>query len=205
MGLFNRFRSEISVFLIIISLGLFALCGYLIYRTVHLHSSFESAVAGTCQTQGTQTLVDIVSDSIGDVVMVYQSEVELLSDGGTPTGLTATCDIGVYCTMWHYSGSIFNCDNAEAFPSSVVCWTTDSQASPSCSLPGENWVGSLVGTVVSAIFAIIFLSLALIIENSKRYERPTNEVEVVGVITGQPVPIVTGSVISPTSSPVIYK
>jgi len=37
MALFRRFKSEIAVFLIVFGVGLLALCGWLIFRTVTLY------------------------------------------------------------------------------------------------------------------------------------------------------------------------
>ena len=167
-----------------------------IFSTFCRHNLLASSVSHVCKIEGVPALVDIQRDSNSDVVLVYETIVEVLADNGSLTGKKSTCDIGVYCNVWHYSGSIFNCDQEDPLPSTVQCWTGESESTPVCVQPGSNWGGSLSGTIVSGLFATFFIVLAITIDRSYRNSQRDHELQVVGVVPGQ-------STVVRVSSPVI--
>jgi hypothetical protein len=155
-------------------------------KPFYRHDQLTHAVSYSCKLEGVPALVDIQRDSNSEIVLVYETIVEILADDGSLTGRKSNCNVGVDCNVWHYAGSIFTCDQEDPLPSTVQCWTGESQATPVCVQPGSNWGGALSGAIVSGLFALLFIVLSLTIERTFRNGRSDREVEVVGIIPGQP-------------------
>lgn len=123
------------------------------------------------------------------MVLIYDSFVQVAS-----SGIEGECLIGVSCNTWHYSGSLFFCDQADPFPSTVSCWTSSENTTPVCVQPGTGWKSALTGTIVAGVFAIILFSIAYTINRNYKNSPPTPpsepEFEVVGVMNPQPVPVI---------------
>ena len=145
--------------------------------------------------------IGVERDTLGDFNLFYDTDVNILAGNGTETNMTGECLVGVRCTSYHYVQGYFSCDKAEAFPSNVSCWTNSDSATPVCDRPGSTWKNSLTGTILAAIFATLFISIALAIDKGFNNPPPpaAEEVEVVGVVTAQTIPVVR----APASSVVV--
>jgi hypothetical protein len=125
--------------------------------------------------------------------MVYDSLVSIQRANGSLTGVQGECLIGVDCLTWHFVSGRLVCDTSDPFPSTVPCWTTSEQLTPVCDQPGSNWKGALAGTIISALFAVFIIAIAVTIEKGYSNQRrvpDAGNVEVVGVITGPAIPVV---------------
>jgi hypothetical protein len=180
------------------SLVLFAFAGYLTYRAVTQKSASTNSILQSCDVIGAAVLVDFFRDPVEGYVSIYESEVDVA--GGPGVG---TCDIALRCTSSHVSGGFTFCDVNEPFPVEVACWNTVDDATPVCVEPGAEWKSSLVGAVVTWVFAIAFVVIAFMLQKSIRASSSLETVTVVQ-FAGQPAnaaPVLMGTPVVVTGIP----
>ena len=201
MAISTRARSPVAAFMGFASLVLFAFAGYLTYRAVTQHNESAKALPQTCEVTGDSLLVDIINDPVQGYMLVYETLVEV--SGGPGTGY---CDIAVACASTHYSGGTMFCDSPSPMPLTVKCWNTANDSMPVCIEPGVEWKSSMVGAIVTWVFAIAFVVIAFMLPRSVT-SSPMVPVETVTVVRfpGEPAvagPVLMGAPVVVTGTPI---
>ena len=144
------------------------------------HSLLSSNIQHTCDLIGDAKEVYAERVSRDTVVVVSEYDVKI-SEGDSLAGQTGQCDVVSACLSYHYSFSQVVCDTYELPSSPTVCWTTETDDTPVCVEPGSNWVGAMVGAVLTGFFAFSFIMCALCITRSFKRFDPDDEVQVIVV------------------------
>lgn len=153
---YSRARQPIVICLLVFGIGLFVICGYLIYLTLHEHAKLNDNVQHTCNLVGNP--LDIFTDSSNhQVVMVSEYTVAINTDNDSLFGVTGQCFIESPCTHYHYSYYDIVCDTYVLPPKTITCWTTKSDKTPVCSEPGSNWVSAMVGAIITGVIGFIMV------------------------------------------------
>jgi hypothetical protein len=174
------------------SIALFAVCFYLIYRTVHLNQLSTEDMTHTCGVGKVNSYYyDLVE---GDVAIVYDVNVEIVGQSDTLAGNSGTCEIAVLCTDGYISDGYYVCPSPPIKPLLIECWTSSDSDTPVCVEPGSDWVGSMIGCIICGVFGIAFVIIGLAVNKSAISGPSSIMVQEANVVyMQQPQPGVPGS------------